>query len=277
MKHFGYLLLFTISFQSYFSQTDTIQIHYYENYPFAYREAGQLRGLEIEIVGEYLIWLKQKKNIDIYPKYKAFKEFSAFYNSILDANVNTVGLGSVTDTQDRRRGIVFSPPYLQNTAVLVTDGSVPTIKSKDPAEVATVLKGMKPLVVNKSNHVTYMNDVLKVYNQTALEVPDLIISITEKQTDVLQKIIADKSVFGYVDIIAFWAYVRDNTSRFLKIQKMFTEPKEFLGFIMPKRNTHSLYLNEFFESGFGFTATKRYRQILEKYLGEEIIESVEIK
>jgi len=71
--------------------------------------------------------------------------------------------------------------------------------------------------------------------------------------------------------------VKANPTKFLKIHKVFTEAKEYLGFILPKKNEHEVYLNEFFESGFGFTSTKVYHQILEKYLGFEIIESVEIK
>jgi hypothetical protein len=46
---------------------------------------------------------------------------------------------------------------------------------------------------------------------------------------------------------------------------------------MPKNSRYALYMNEFFESGFGFTATKKYHQILETYLGSEILDGVEIK
>ena len=75
-----------------------------------------------------------------------------------------------------------------------------------------------------------------------------------------------------------WNYEpKKNPSKFLKIHKILNVPNESFGFIMPKSSVHSQYINEFFESGFGFTATKVYHQILEKYLGNEIIESVEIK
>ena len=69
----------------------------------------------------------------------------------------------------------------------------------------------------------------------------------------------------------------DRAKTLAQIQKVFNEPKEYLGFIMPKNSMHGANINEFFESGFGFTSTKVYHQILEKYLGYEIIESVEIK
>lgn len=271
------LLILIISCGKSNAQVDSLTINYYENYPYAYNEGGALKGIEIDIIAEYVSWLKQKKNINAKVRYVPFSEFGIFYNSIKNAGRSVVGLGSVTYNVDREKEVSFSPPYLENIAVLITDGTVPTIKSKEGNNVATVLNGMTGLVVNKSNHVTYMNQLRKYYDQTPREVSDLVINTTEKQSNVIDAIAKDKKIFGYVDIVAYWAYVKAHPTKFLKIQKEFTETKEYLGFIMPKKNIHSPYLSEFFESGFGFTSTKTYHQILEKYLGYEIIGSVEIK
>jgi len=268
-------LLFVASALS--SQVDSLQINYYENYPYAYKEGTTLRGIELDIITEYVNWLKQKKNIIVEVSYKPYSEFGAFYNSIKSGGSKVVGLGSVTDNLERAKEVVFSPPYLENLAVLITDGSVPNIKSKDGIGVASVLNGMTGLVVSKSNHVAFMNNIKKLYDQTPREGSGLTINTTEKQNNVIEAIAKDKKVFGYVDIVAYWAFVKANPTKFLKIQKAFTERREYLGFIMPKKNAHSQYLSEFFESGFGFTSTKIYHQILEKYLGYEIIQSVEIK
>lgn len=102
------------------------------------------------------------------------------------------------------------------------------------------------------------------------------IQTTETQKQVLEGIVNDQTRFGYVDIVAYWSFLK-TTPKFLKIQKVFSEPREFLGFAMPKNSKHAGTIGEFFESGFGFTSTKKYQQILESYLGHEIIESVEIK
>jgi ABC-type amino acid transport substrate-binding protein len=260
-----------------FAQVDSLQVNYYENFPYAYKEGSTLKGIEIDIVAEYVAWLKQKKNINVKVNYTPFSEFGNFYTSVKNGNSKVIGLGSVTQNADREKEVVFSPAYLENLAVLITDGSIPTIKSKDANGVSKILNGMTGIVVNKSNHVAYMNNIKKLYNQTPHEVADLLINTTEKQSTVIETIAKDKKVFGYMDIVAYWAYVKANPTKFLKIHKVFTEAKEYLGFILPKKNAHEVYLNEFFESGFGFTSTKVYHQILEKYLGYEIIESVEIK
>lgn len=250
---------------------DSLIINYYENFPYAYTEAGKLKGIEIDIIEEYVTWLKQKKNVTLVVVYNPYREFSSFYNSIKVGNSKTVGLGSVTASKDRQKEILFSPPYLQNVAVLITGGKVPTVQNKSKEEVSKTLGGLSAIVVSNSSHIKYLNEIKNLF------VPTLKISFTETQNKVLEGIISGNSAFGYVDIVAYWSFLKANPSKFLKIQKVFTEPKEYLGFVMPNNSVHSVYINEFFESGFGFTSTKIYHQILEKYLGYEIIESVEIK
>ncbi len=256
------------------AQPDSLNIYYYENFPFAYKEGSTPKGIEVDIIEEYVGWLKQKKNITVGVNYKAFSEFSTFYNAVKGGGSKAVGLGSVTDNTERESEVMFSPPYLQNIAVLVTDGSIATIKSKDAVDVARALNGMTALVVNKSTHLKYLK---RLYEQSRLNDAEVKITFTEKQSNVLDSIAANKKVFGYADIVAYWAFVKRNPSKFLKIQKVFSEKNESFGMIMPKNGVHAPYLSEFFESGFGFTSTKRYHQILEKYLGYEIMESVEIR
>lgn len=262
------LLLFVLGIKS--QKLDTLYVNYYENYPFAYTESGNLVGIEVDIVQEYVTWLK-KKGVNLVVNYKPYTEFSAFYNSIKGGNTKTIGLGSVTSNSDREKELIVSPPYMQNVAVLISSGSVPTIKSKTNPEVENVLGKLSAVVVNGSSHEKYVRDIKEKF------VPGLKITQVETQNKVLESVISNPAQFGYVDIIAYWAFLKRNNGKYIKMQKIFNEPKEYLGFIMPKSSVHSAYINEFFESGFGFTATKMYHQILEKYLGYEILESVELK
>jgi len=253
------------------AQKDSLTVYYFENFPYAYTEADKAKGLEVDIIEEYVNWLKQKRNQTLIVTYKPYFQFSAFYNAVKTGGPHVIGLGSVTWNTEREAEVNFSPPYLRNVAVLVTAGTVPTIKQKTPEATAAVLGKLTAIALNKSSHMNYLTEIKKNL------VPGLKITTVESQQKVLETISSDPSTFGFVDIIAFWAHIKNNPSKFLKIQKAFNEPKEVFGFIMPKKSDHSSSLGEFFESGFGFTSTKKYRQILEKYLGYEIIDDVEVK
>lgn len=270
MKKLGFIILFLVTLFSARSQNDSLIIHYYENFPYAYTEGGRLKGIEVDIIESYVAWFKERGG-NITHVYKPYKEFSTFYNSVKEGNSKVIGLGSVTINSEREKEVAISAPYLKNVAVLITAGKVPTIKTKTSAEIGKSFAGLNSIVVNKSSHVGYMNEIKKSY------LPALKIETTETQTKVLEKIVADNSYFGYVDIVAYWAFLKSHPTSVLKIQKLFNEPKEYLGFVMPKNSKHLASINEFFESGFGYTSTKAYHQLLEKYLGYEIIESVEIK
>lgn len=262
------LLLSVLGIKS--QKTDTLNVHFYENYPFAYTESGTLVGIEIDIIQEYINWLK-KKGVNLVLNYRPYAEFSTFYNSVKEGDSKTIGLGSVTLNSDREKDLSVSAPYIQNVAVLVSSGSVPTIRSKSNPEVTNVLGKLTAMVVKGSSHERYLNSIKEKF------VPGLKVTQVESQNRVLEAIVNNPAQFGYVDIIAYWSFLKKNPGKYIKMQKVFNEPKENLGFIMPKSSAHLAHINEFFESGFGFTATKMYHQILEKYLGHEIIESVELK
>jgi ABC-type amino acid transport substrate-binding protein len=272
MKKIIYCLsLFLVFARANGQSVDSLTVNYYENFPYAYSESGSLKGIEIDIVNEYVNWLKNKKNITVIVTYKAYSEFSNFYKSVKEGGAKTIGLGSVTNSSEREKEIIFSPPYLRNVAVLISSGSVPTVKNKNAIEVSKVFSGMNAFAVGGSSHISYLNAIKKNY------LPTLNISTTSDQKKLLEGIISDQKTFGYVDIIAYWSFIKSYQGKYLKIQKAFNEPNEFLSFILPKKSVHAALVGEFFESGFGFTSTKTYYQLLEKYLGHEIIESVEIK
>ena len=248
---------------------DTLKVYYYENYPYAYTEKGEIKGIELEIMDEFITWMAQKKNTKVLITKRQFLDFNAFYNDLKTAGPKIIGMGSVTDNAERAKDVVFSPAYLKNIAVLVSDGNVVSAKTKEEGKL--IFGNMDAMVVKNSSHEKYLNDIKTSF------LPELKITYTESQTNVLNAIVADKKNFGFVDIVAYWSYLKKNPNKFLKIQKAYNAPSEMLGFVMPKNSIYAKYINEFFESGFGFTATKKYHQILEKYLGHEIIDAVEIK
>src|SRR6185436_20100201 len=134
---------------------------------------------------------KEKKNISIGTNinYKSFKEFSSFCAAVKSASPKTIGLGSVTNNAERERGVSLSAPYLQNVAVLITEGKVPTIKNKTPNETSKGFANLKAIVVEKSSHSQYIGQL------KGQLIPDLKIETAESQNRVLDKIANEKTYF----------------------------------------------------------------------------------
>ncbi len=250
---------------------DTLNIYYLNNSPFAYEEGGQATGLEVDIVKEYASWLKVKKSTTVHLNFKSFTNFEELYSAVKKGGTKVIGLSSATINEEREKEVDFSPAYLKNTTLLVTNGSVATLKTKSSAEVAKTFAGLDAVTVANSTYITYLNELKKTY------LPNLKINNVSKVSDITEKIANNSKLFGYVDVINFWYYIKNNNTKYLKIQKVFNTNSENFGFIMPKNGLNKNYISEFFESGFGFTSTKAYHQILEKYLSYEVLQSVELQ
>jgi putative glutamine transport system substrate-binding protein len=270
MKNFILALsLFCFAGQISAQKPDTLVINYYENAPFAYAEANVYKGIEADILREFTNWLQFKKNMTVVVQYKGYQDFSKFYNAIKNGGAKDVGVGTVARSAEREKEVVFSPPYMRNVSVLVTSGGVTTVRSRTATDITAALQKCGGVAVGNSSHYKYMEGIRKNY------MPSLKITTAETQIKVLDEVSTNPNLFGYVDIVAYWSYMK-SSNKFLKMHKAMSETNEYLSFIMPKNSLFAGLLNEFFEGGFGFTSTRAYHAILEKYLGYEVIEAVEL-
>lgn len=248
-----------------------VTIHYLVRPPLAMKsEASGVampKGIEPEIFMQFVHWMKENKNIALKPTWKAQTDFDVFYKSVREGDALTLGFGNVTITDRRRQEVAFSPAYLNNVSVFITDGTVPTITSD--AQIAESLKGLSGVSSAGSTHAGYMAELKRTL------LPGLAMEFVGDQNNIPRKILAKPGYCGYVDIITYWNFIKE-TKGYLKMHRHLSKEQESIGFVMPKSGELEAYLAEFFESGFGFTATKKYREILEAYLGYEIISTVEV-
>ncbi len=246
-----------------------MNIYYFDNEPYAYKsDNGVLTGIEVEIMNSFVKWLKEEKEIELTLNFTAFNEFNSFYSEMRGAPVNTIGLGSVTITDARAKEVKLSAPYLKNVSVLITDGSVPTARNEE--DFKNDVLSLTPVTIKGSIHQTHLDELYKndstfrdyVYVNDVVQIP--------------MKIKESAKYYGYVDVISFWIYLKSNTEHYVKMNAIANKTDEVFGFVMPNSTDWDNAINEFFESGFGFTSTKEYHSILEKHLSFEIIKKVEL-
>jgi ABC-type amino acid transport substrate-binding protein len=269
-KTIAIFLLFFIP-TCFFSQSpDTLFINYYSDAPFATSKDGNVTGIEIDIIKDYLDWLKNTKKMEQPVKYVSFSNFDELYNTTKKAGKNTIGLGGIVITPERLKEVDMMTPYLKNVAFCITNGNAPDIKTKAPAEIVKSLGSMTALTVTNTNLSSYVNELKKLY------VHDLKIKEMSDQVKILDEIAKNVLYFGYVEAIEFWFYLKSNPQKFLKMQKPLNQAKEELAFITPKGGPHKALFNEFFGAATGFKTTRNYRAILEKYVGSYMTQNMAI-
>ncbi|MFT4755980.1 MAG: ABC-type amino acid transport substrate-binding protein, partial [Vicingaceae bacterium] len=136
------------------SKKATLNVMYFENEPYAYKnEKGDLVGIEIDIMNSFVTWIKSEKGIELKLKFMPFSEFSSFYAQIQTAPMNSIGLGSVTITENRLNEVKFSAPYLKNVSVLITDGTVSTARNEEG--LVNEILSLVPVTIKGSIHQTH--------------------------------------------------------------------------------------------------------------------------
>lgn len=246
-----------------------LTVYYYENAPYASSaKNGKLIGIEVDILDAFVKWAKEKKGVEIKLNYLKFNDFNHLSNEIAAAKINVVGLGSIAITPEREKYMKFSAPYLQNVSVLVSDGYITTARSDEG--LVNLISELRPVTIKGSTHHKYLKELY----QKAGKKPTF--TFEKEVNRIPLKIKESEKYFGYIDIISFWKYVKTNENHFIKIHQMANVDDERFGFAFSNESDWNYAFDEFFESGFGFTTTKKYHEILEKYLGAEIINKVEI-
>ncbi len=265
------IFLFVLTSVACFSQAgDTLYINYVNDPPFATIENNKQAGIEIDIINEYVAWLKTTKKMNVALKYNSFTAFDLFYSTTKSANKNTMGLGAITITPERIKEVDFTNAFLKNVSFCITNGNAPDIKTKTQAEIVKTLGSMTAFTIPNSNLSRYVAEIKKTY------ITDLKVNNQTDQIKILDEIAKSVLNFGFVDAIEFWFYLKNNPTKFLKMQKPLNQSKEELGFIMPKGSQHKALFNEFFSGPAGFKSSKSYRTILEKYVGSYMTQNMAV-
>lgn len=250
--------------------SDTLFVNYYSQAPFALNDNGDSKGVEIDIINEYVAWLKSSKKMEPAVKYNKFTDFDHFYAKTKSSPKNTIGLGSVTVNAERLKEIDFTSAYMKNVSFCVTNGNAPEIKAKTPDEIVRVLGNMTALTLTNTTLNKYVNEIKKSYIQ------DLKVNDQPSEIKILDEISKNVLYFGYVDAVGFWFYLKNNPQKFLKMQKVMNQSKEELAFVLPKGSQHKALFNEFFNGAAGFKKSKAYKAILEKYLGSYMTQTMAV-
>lgn len=270
----GILFLFICNLFAQTPQERKIQLHYIESFPMAFKNGSEsdLAGVEIDIIKYFAEWCRKEKSIALNINYQGHRNFDEFLKKVESGDEYVMGAGTVTITDERKKRFKFTAPYLNNISVLISNGTLPTLHKK--SEAKDLLKSKKVLVTQSSTHRQYAEDLKNQYAN------DVVIEELVDQKAIPEMVLKNPNYIGFVDIITYWNFIDkmndEKMAGFLKIQRVFSVNEEHLSFIFPKNSELHALFSEFFESGFGFTSTKMYRNILEKYLGEELLKTVEI-
>jgi len=245
-----------------------LNVHYLNEFPYAFEEDGMVKGIEIDILYAFQNWVKNEKGVDLNLEFTPEETFEAAYKAASE-DVNNVSCASITITKERKSEVKFSPAYMNNASVLVSSQSVQTLRSYN--DIQTVFEGKVALVRKGTTHEEELKEI------KAFHYPDMVVKYVDTKEE-MRKLLAEENskYYAVVDLITFWRWkTRDEVP--VKMHNIATERNEKFGFAFNSKSELADTFTEFFQSGFKFTSTEDYISILDKYLGPEIRDNVRVK
>lgn len=244
-----------------------LQVHYLQQFPLAYEnEQGELTGIEIDMVAAFADWLRRVKGIKASLVFVPYENFASVYEQVKGAQGAVFGLASAAITKERQKEVQFSPPYLRNASVMVSNIDVTTLRAY--ADMPQAFNNMTALVMRGTTLEAHLLEVKKKHFDK------MRVSYVEHPRDIVKQIATTQNqYFGYVDILTYWATLKESPAN-VKIHRAVTLDNQRFGVILPLGSDWKKAWDEFMEGGFGFAATEAYYNILRKHLGYEVIESV---
>ncbi|HZH97127.1 MAG TPA: transporter substrate-binding domain-containing protein, partial [Flavisolibacter sp.] len=241
-----------------------ISVLWYDIEPFIYRSGNhKIMGVEYELMEGFSGFLKQKYGIElrirwvdagsfenIYPFIKASKEKGLF------------GLSFYSITNERKAEVKFSPPYMPDLNVLVTNNSLPAYESD-----AAFINDLPKLRGYTMKQTTMEADLQKLKRDFF---PALPISNEVDDYEVLKQISLYRNSFGYVTVSIYVVALQRGIK--IKRQRILATRREGFAAIYTKESDWDEPVAAYFTSP---ECRVQTAGLIRKYLGEEVAGIIE--
>ncbi len=232
---------------------------------FIYTSGSGYAGICVDIMKKFEGYVKTNYGITIQAKYQLATNdnFTQMLSSVKSGSGGVFGLGNITITDARKKMYHFSPPFINNISLIVTNKSVTTLTKID--DMASKFKGMTAYTVKGSTNEIQFYKWKKAY------FPAMKIAYVSSFSEAVHKVVADPKSFTNVDFTYYLDAVK--AKKPVKRHVAGASNSEEFGIIMPKSNDWAPVLADFMNSGFLDGA--EYKAIIRKHLGESAIKLLE--
>jgi len=241
----------------------TVTALWYDIEPFIYKNTnGQLEGVEYEIMESLKTYLRNRYGIELSINWVNAKSFENIYEQVKQTKQSGVfGWSYYSITPERKKEVQFSPPYMPDLNIVVTNSSEPVYATAQ--ELTGKLKDMQAYTMANT---TMDEDVLSLKNNFDKE---LKVARQNDDYEVMRNIAADKKGFGYVPLSVYIVGLQKGIK--VKRQNVLSTRREGFAAVMPFQSDWQQLMDEYFNTE---EFMNKAATIVTKYLGTEVTDLV---
>jgi hypothetical protein len=237
----------------------TITALWYDIEPFIYRNGkGGIMGVEYELMEGLKGFVKKEYGVDLSINWEDAGSFENIYPRISKSSQKGLfGLSFYSITDERKKEVKFSPPYMPDMNIVVTHNNTPVYENDE--SFVNELQKMKGVTMQ---HTTMEEDLVKLKNTYY---PSLPVSNQEDDYELLKSIAKHPYSFGYVPVSIYVVALQRGIK--IKRQTVLATKREGFAAIYTKASDWDEPVNAYFNSP---ECRLLVSGLIEKYLGEEV-------
>jgi ABC-type amino acid transport substrate-binding protein len=236
-----------------------ISLAYVETFGFVYKDRDKLTGVCVDIMNDFVKYVNDTKGIKLTSQFVGDgTTFKGMYDKVKASTGGVFGLGNITITEERKREVKFSPPFITNLAFLITQNNVANLAKME--DIPTTFGKLTAYTAVGTLNEKRIQEMKQKY------FPEMKIVLTATSQETFQKITSDPNGFSYLDLAFYLEAVQQRKP--LKRHPVGDRASEQFGFVMPMNSDWYPVLDEFFKANGGYTNSNQYKIILKKHLGE---------
>lgn len=236
-----------------------INVLWYEIEPFLYKDnSGKMIGVEYELMEGFKGFLRNRYNIDLQINWintEAFDNILPYIATSSDKGL--FGMSFYSITEERKTMVKFSPPYMPDLNVLVTNNNLPVFEND--AALLEALPGLKAFTMKETTMEDDIEDLKKKYY------PALPVSYDFDDYEVLKTISNEKNTLGYVPVTIYVTALQRGVK--VKRQRVMHVRRPGFAAIYTKASDWDEPVNEYFQSA---ECNVLVAGLIRKYLGPEV-------
>lgn len=238
----------------------TITVLWDEIEPFIYTsDNGQLIGVEYELMEGLKSFVKRHYDVQLTIIWKDAEAFENIYPAIRASKVPGLFATSYFSiTEERKKEVRFSPPYMPDLNILVTNNSLPAFES-----VVQFTHSLDGMTGYTQRQTTMEEDIQKLRDEYYPGLP--IRYNPENDYGVMKDIAGDPRSMGYVPVSVYVVALQKGIK--VKRQRLFDVRREGFAVIYPKISDWEEPMNAYFTSS---ECKQLVSMLIRKYLGEEV-------
>jgi ABC-type amino acid transport substrate-binding protein len=238
------------------SGSGVLTVVYSEQFGLIYKDKdGKVKGVCVDILTDFTKYINTKYGKTLTVKYAGEIPIFSQFLSTAQSTPNILGVTNTTITEERKKVLKFSPPYMSNRQVMLTSNKAPSITSLN--EIPVKLPDFTAQVIAGSTHVQYVEKI------KAEHMPSLKITQEVSGPIILNNLIKNPKIFTVIDFTEFIDVVHRKLP--IKRQMVDVGVVEELGFVMSKQTDWDVPLKEFLT--LDYRSSIGYRRIISENLG----------